>query len=161
MLILIYLIFVPLVFLFWKGNFSEYYLTMITVPAFIFLIASIIDFYLLKKRFLLLIFLMVFLYLNIGEWKIRSRPLNLAAMKNTVNLIIEKGSSGGYGVSLTTKPGYQFGYKYLFDYYRAYPDIPPKKGETKIFTIIVPAGFDGIRSMVEYDGIGVLWQGTE
>lgn len=159
--ILLSLFAVPFIFLFWKGNFSEYYLTMITVPYFIFLIGSIFDTYLNNKKLLLIIFLGVFLYLNISEWRIRGRPLNLAAMKNAVILIIEKGGYKNYGVSLSTQPGYQFGYKYLFDYYGASPDIPPKKGETKIFTIVIPPGMDGIQAKVEFDGIGVLWEGID
>ncbi len=52
-------------------------------------------------------------------------------MKDAVELIIEKGGTSGYGVSLSTQPGYQFGYKYLFNYYEASPDIPPKKDQKK------------------------------
>ena len=82
-------------------------------------------------------------------------------MKDAVELIIEKGGTSGYGVSLSTQPGYQFGYKYLFNYYKASPDIPPKKDQKKIFTIVIPPGLDGIKAKVEYDGIGILWEGVE
>ena len=103
----------------------------------------------------------LFLFVNIRQWQIRGRPLNLGAMKNAVELIVEKGGKDGYGVSLSTEPGYQFGYKYLFDYYGASPDTPPLKDQKKIFTIVIPPGMDGIQAKVEYDGIGVLWEGID
>lgn len=161
-LVLLLFLFVPtLAFLFWKGNFSEYYLTMITVPAFIFLVGYIVDFFYKKNKVLLGALFVVFALSNLQAWKSRSRPLNLAAMKNAVELIVAKGGTSGYGVSLSTMPGYQFGYHYLFDYYGATPDMPPKKDQKKIFTIVIPPGLDGIQAKVEYDGIGVLWEGIE
>lgn len=160
LLLILLSLFIPaLVFFFWKGNFSEYYLTMITVPAFIFLTGYLLNYYINRQMLIVGVLVLIFLFINIRAWKNRNRPLNLAAMKNTVKLITQKGGSSGYGVSLSTKPGYQFGYKYLFDYYKSFPDIPPRKGETKIFTIVIPPGMDGIQAKVEYDGIGVLWEG--
>jgi hypothetical protein len=82
-------------------------------------------------------------------------------MENAVKLIGEKGGRKGYGVSLSTEPGYQFGYNYLFDYFGLNPDMPPLKDQKKIFTIVIPPGMDGIEAEVEYDGIGVLWEGIE
>ncbi len=54
------------------------------------------------------------------------------------------GGASGYGMSLRTESGYNFGYSYLFDYYKATPDIPPLGGQTKIFTIVAPPGLMGL-----------------
>jgi len=159
-LLLLWLFIPAVVFLSWKGNFSEYYLTMITVPAFILLLGCLIKHFSKRWKIITLWLFILFSFVNLKAWKDRTRPLNLSAMKNAVNLIIEMGGKSEYGVSLSTMPGYQFGYEYLFDYYNATPDIPPKKGETKIFTIVIPPGYEGINARVEYDGIGVLWEGV-
>lgn len=151
----------PLVFFFWKGNFSEYYLTLTTVPAFIFLVGFLFHkFYEKGKSLVFVVIIILFLY-NIDAWAKRVRPLNLEAMKKAVLFIVENGGREDYSVSMTTEPGYHFGYNYLFHYYGASPDIPPKKGETKIFTIVIPPGYYGVQAKVEYDGIGVLWEGVE
>jgi hypothetical protein len=159
---LLYLaIFIPLtVFIFWKGNFSEYYVIM-TTPPFVLLCGYLFSVY-YKKYAVLTVSAFIFLtFINFKMWMMRSRPLNIKAMKDAVSLIVEKGGKSGYGVSLTTEPGYQFGYKYIFHYYGANPDIPPLKGQKKIFTIVIPPGYEGVEARVEYDGIGVLWEGMD
>jgi len=155
-------IFIPiLIFFIWRGSFSEYYLTIMVVVPFIFLVGYLFGKYYQKGKALFLGVALILLFLNLNAWKNRARPLNLAAMKKAVATIVEKGGKEGYGVSLTTKPGYQFGYKYIFYNSGATPDMPPKKGQTKIFTIVIPPGFEGVKAMIEYDGIGVLWEGVE
>ena len=87
--------------------------------------------------------------------------MNLEAKKMAVEFIVKKGGTSGYGVSLTTALGWHFGYKYLFSHYKASPDLPPLKGQKKIFTIIVPPGFEGVEAIVEFDGVGVRWEGID
>ena len=146
------------VFLFWRGNFSEYYLLMAT-PAFLLILGNLFFIYgkrLAKVKFLLFI---IFAFYNLKAWVNYKKPLNLMAKKQAVEFIIEKGGQEKFGVSLTTGQGLNFGYRYIFGYYGVNPDTPPVKGEKRIFTIVVPPGFEGVNAKVEFDGIGVLWEG--
>lgn len=157
LLLLISITFPALFFYIQQGKFSEYYL-MMTVPPLILLLGLFIK-RILDKKLLLISILTLSLLLNIISLKNQNRLFNLSAKKKIVKIILEKGGKEGYGISLTTAPGDNFGFKYILDYYGIKADIPPKKAETKIFSIIVPSGFDGIKSQKEIDGIGLLWQG--
>lgn len=149
-----------LLFMVFRGNFSEYYL-MMTIPPFI-LLFSYLSYSVLKDYpyiFATLVF--VFCYVNVRQVFLYKRSLSLEAKKKVVSYVVDKAGRSGYGVSLTTKLGYDFGYRYIFSYYKATPDIPPLKGQEKIFTIASPDGYDGVRGKIDYDGIGVLWQGFD
>lgn len=147
----------PVLFYIQQGKFSEYYL-MMTIPSLIFLLGLSIK-QILNRKKLIFVILFLALFFNIDSLKNQYRLFNLSAKKEIVNLILDKGGREGYGISLTTNYGDEFGFKYIIDYYGIKANIPPKIGETKIFSIIVPAGFDGIRAYKEIDGIGLLWQG--
>jgi hypothetical protein len=157
-LLLLFTITIPAVFFYvQQGKFSEYYL-MMTVPPLILLLGLFIK-QILKRKFLIITVLIISLFLNLISLKNQKRLYNLSAKNKITRIIIEKGGKEGYGISLTTKLGDAFGFKYIFDYLKIKSDVPPKKGETKIFSVIVPAGFDGIKVYKEIDGIGLIWQG--
>lgn len=145
-----------LIFLFYKSNFSEYYLMTAAVP-FLFLLGYL--FSAVKSKSALLLILGIFSFLNVGSFISIYKPINLYAKEQIVREVIERGGKHGYGVSLSTEPGYGYGFSYLFDYYGAKPDIPPLKGQQKIFTIIVPSGYKGIEPATGIDGIGLRWEG--
>lgn len=148
---------VPFVmFLFYKSNFSEYYL-MTALPPFILILGYF--FSMIHQKTVALIIFGIFLYLNLNSFIHFVKPMNVYAKKQIVKEIVNKGGLGDYGVSLSTEPGYSFGYPYIFDYYKANPNIPPLKGQKKIFTIISPPKYRGIESMYEVDGIGLRWEG--
>jgi hypothetical protein len=149
-----------LVFIPYKMNFSEYYL-MMTLPPFILLIGYFLS-KLSKKVFTaMLVVIALFTLLNLKDIIAYNRPMSLGAKEAAVKFIIEKAGRSGYGLSLTTAPGYTFGFRYILKYYNATPDFPPKKDQKKIMTLVIPPGFDGIKSLKEYDGIGILWEGIE
>ena len=152
-------LFIPFIFfLFYRSNFSEYYL-MSALPPFIILSGYIIE--KINRYFVATLALIVFLaFINIRSWETHTRPINLWAKRQAVQTIIQMGGKSGYGVSLSVDAGYEFGYKFLFDYYGATPDMPPLKNQKKIFTIIVPSGFRGIEAMKTFDGIGLRWEGV-
>lgn len=151
------MLFIPfLIFLFYKSNFSEYYL-MTTVVPFIFIIGYLV--HIVKNKFLIIFILTIFAAINIYDAWHYQKPMNLNAKEEIVKKIIEKGGKDGYGVSLSTQLGYNFGYKYLFDYYGAKSNTPPLKDQKKIFTIVVPPGFEGIEAIEEVDGVGLRWEG--
>ncbi len=157
LLLLFTVLFPALFFYVWQGKFSEYYL-MMTVPSLIFLISLL--FLNLKKNSLIVISVLlissVFNYLNLKNYKV---PFNLKAKENVARFMVEKAGTNDYGISLTTRYGEQFGFNYIFDYYGINADLPPKPGENKIFSIIIPEGFDGITGDKDFDGIGLIWQG--
>ena len=149
------------VFIFYRSTFSEYYL-MMTIPPFLFLVG-----YMIKRLIeggkitLVLLFVVIFSIINIKSNLSYVRVRSLAAKKSAVEFVVNHGGKSGYGVSLSTGLGWNYGYNYLFQFYGASPDIPPKKGEKKIFTIVVPPGFAGITARKDFGGIGVLWEGYE
>lgn len=158
LLILINLfIFIPLItFMFYRANFTEYYLMTAVVP-FLFFLGYLIN--IVKNRLILAVALIVFMAVNLyGVYNIQ-RPMSLGNKEKIIEKIIEIEGKDGYGISLSTKLGYSFGFSYLFDYYGVRADIPPKSGEKKIFTIIVPPGFDGIEPIFAVDGVGLRWEG--
>lgn len=153
----ILLLFIPfIIFLFYKSNFSEYYLMTAVVP-FVFILGRV--FWSIKSKFLLLLILSVLTFVNVRNVIYSYKPMNLSAKKQIVHKIVEMGGKDGYGVSLSTAPGYSFGYSYIFDYYGAAPNIPPQEGQEKIFTIIAPSGYAGIEPMFGVDGLGLRWEG--
>jgi hypothetical protein len=81
------------------------------------------------------------------------------AKEEVARTMIQKAGTDNYGISLTTSLGNNFGFKYIFDYYKITADMPPKRGETRIFSIIIPEGFDGMVGMEDYSGIGLRWSG--
>lgn len=144
-------------FLFYRSNFSEYYLMSAITP---FIILSGYIFEKINKYYVLSLAVIIFLaFINIRDWRTYVRSINLWAKKQVVQTIVRMGGRSGYGVSLSVAPGYGFGYQYLFEYYGATPETAPFKNQNKIFTIIVPSGYKGIRSFVTFDGIGLRWQG--
>jgi hypothetical protein len=157
-LLLLITAFVPAVlFYLQQGKFSEYYL-MMSVPSLIFLFALFLN-RISEGRMVLLIMLLVSIYLNGKEFINKNIPWNLKAKEETVASIIEKGGRSNYGISLTTSLGNNFGLKYILKYNEITADMPPKQGETKIFSIIIPEGFDGMVGMEDHGGIGLRWQG--
>lgn len=156
-LLLISTIFPGLYFYIQQGKFSEYYL-MMTVPPLIILLGLFLK-ELINRKALITLILMVSIFLNVNEIKSRSVKVSLKAKEDVARYMIQKGGKENYGISLTTKHGEQFGLKYVFDYYGIKADIPPKIGETKIFSVIIPEGFDGVTGLIDIDGIGLIWQG--
>lgn len=146
------------IFLFYKSNFSEYYLMTAVVP---FLILLGYIFSVINNKFIIFLILGVFSFLNIRSFISVYKPMNLYAKEQIVQEIIKRVGSGGYGVSLSTELGYGFGYLYIFDYYGAKPNIPPLKNQQIIFTIVAPSGYRGIEPMMGVDGIGLRWQGLK
>ena len=159
LLLLITAIFPAILFYFLQGKFSEYYLLM-TVPSLIFLFTLFLKNF-VNNKLILIPVVIIAIYLNFRQLSNRYVPWNLSAKENIVKEIIKIGGHDNYGISLTTSLGNNFGFKFIFDYYGIKADIPPKKGETKIFSIIIPEGFDGMVGMKDFDGIGLIWQGFE
>lgn len=156
-LLLITAIFPAILFYIQQGKFSEYYL-MMTVPSLILLLALFIK-SVSNKPLLLSIFIIVSVWINGKEFMNKKVPWNLSAKEKVVQAIIEKGGKENYGISLSTSLGNNFGFRYILKYFDVKADVPPKQGETKIFSIIIPEGFDGMVGMEDYDGIGLRWSG--
>lgn len=156
LLLLVTSIVPPLFFYIQQGKFSEYYLIM-TVPSLIILFSLLIK-DILNRKFLIIALIALAAYLNFVLIRDRDVNLNLGAKKLIAKQILEKGGTDGYGISLTTQYGQQFGFEYIFRYYGIKASVPPKKGETKIFTVVIPEGYEGVRGQVDYDGIGLRWE---
>ena len=146
------------IFLFYKSNFSEYYLMTAVVP---FLILSGYIFSVINNKFIILLILGVFSFLNVKSFIFVYKPMNLYAKEQIVREIVKRGVLGDYGVSLSTESGYGFGYLYIFDYYGVKPSIPPLKDQQRIFTVVAPSGYRGIEPMVGVDGVGLRWEGLK
>lgn len=157
LLLVITAILPPALFYFQQGKFSEYYI-MMSAPSLL-LLTMFLIYKVFNNKYLLFTIILTTSLLNFNYWKQLDNNLTLQYKINIVRKIVEMGGIEGYGVSLTTAPGMNFGYNYLFDYYKAKPNLPPLKDQKKIFTILVPDGFDGIQGMKDYGGIGLLWQG--
>lgn len=150
-------LFIPLItFMFYRANFTEYYLMTGVVP-FLFILGYFVS--LIKARVVLMSLLVMFVVVNLyGIYHIQ-KPMGLGNKEKIVEKIIDVGGKENYGVSLSTEAGFNFGYSYLFDYYNIKADVPPKTGQKKIFTIVAPPGFRGIEPMYQVDGIGLRWEG--
>lgn len=157
-LLLVSILVPPLVFVFYRPNFSEYYL-MMTIPPFIILFGYFIS--KVKGRLIIPIFGLIFTILFIGSLKesFLDNSLSLGAKKKAVTLIGEMAGESGYGVSLTTSPGQNFGFKYIFEHFGLSPDIPPAPGEKNVMTIVIPIGYEGVETKRDFSGVGVLWEG--
>lgn len=140
-----------------QGKFSEYYLLM-TVPSLILLFGLLI-FELRINSMILSVLVVISIVLNIKLIANRYVSWNLNAKQNIARTIIDVGGYDNYGISLNSKLGNQFGFKYIFDHFGIKANIPPKKGETRIFSVIIPQGFDGMVGTRSFDGIGLLWVG--
>ena len=152
-------LFIPFfIFLFYKANFSEYYLMTAVIP---FLILLGFMFSTIKNKFVALLILGIFSFLNVKSFIFIYKPMNLHAKEQIVQEIVKRGGKSGYGVSLSTELGYGFGYSYIFEYYNAKPDTPPLKNQQRIFTIVAPSGYRGIEPMMGVDGIGLRWEGLK
>ena len=152
-------LFIPFfIFLFYKANFSEYYLMTAVIP---FLILLGFMFSTIKNKFVALLILGIFSFLNVKSFIFIYKPMNLHAKEQIVQEIVKMGGESGYGVSLSTELGYGFGYSYIFEYYNAKPDTPPLKNQQRIFTIVAPSGYRGIEPMMGVDGIGLRWEGLK
>lgn len=157
LLLLVTTIFPALFFYIQQGKFSEYYL-MMTVPSLIIML-SLFIYSLFDKKIVLILFILMASYLNVRNILIYKRNLNLKAKMSVAQDIVNKAGYDNYGISLSVRHGDQFGFKFIFDYYGIKADIPPQKGETKIFSIIIPEGYQGMNGMKDFDGIGLRWQG--
>lgn len=140
-----------------QGKFSEYYL-MMTVPSLLLLVALFLK-KIITHKILLTILLIVSIYLNYRQIDTRYISWNLKAKSDIAKTIISIGGYENYGISLNSKLGNQFGFNYIFKHYGIKGDVPPKKGETRIFSVIIPQGFDGMVGVKTFDGIGLLWTG--
>jgi len=152
-------LFIPFIFfLFYRSNFSEYYLMSAILP---FIILSGYIFEKIKKYYMVVLAVIVYLaFINIGAWRTHVKPMNLWAKEQAIQTIIKMSGKSGYGVSLSVEAGYGFGYPFLFSYYGATPDIPPLKNQKKIFTIVAPPGYQGIEAIKDFDGVGLRWEGV-
>jgi len=159
LLLLITTAFPSLFFFIQQGKFSEYYLLM-TVPSLLFMLAFFLK-TLSKQKAIFIFVLIVATYLNLKAWYGYKKSWSLKSKTDIAEFIVDKVGYENYGISLSTKLGDGFGFKYIFDYYGIKADVPPKKGETKIFSIIIPDGFDGMKGLKTFDGIGLIWQGFD
>ena len=116
-LILVSIVVPVVLFIPYKSFFSEYYLMMI-VPGFLLLLGYFIHI-LVKGKYMIPVFLVfaVFVFYNLNVFRTYHRPLSLKAKMDAVGFIVSNAPDGGYGVSLTTELGYNFGYGYIFDYF--------------------------------------------
>jgi len=136
---------------FYPGHVTEYYL-MPLVPILVLLVSFIFSF---LPDFFLVLLLSLFLIFNFNFWWKYDKPLSLADKKAAVSFIINDSGGKPFRISLTCAPGYDTGYRYLLWYYKANLS---NSLEDKIYTIVAPAGYHGIKSMKEFHGIGVLWE---
>ncbi len=157
LLLLITGVFPAILFYIQQGKFSEYYL-MMTVPSLLLLVALLLV-RVVNRKIILIPILLISIYLNFGLIRDRYVSWNLKAKENIAKNIIEVGGYDNYGISLNSKLGNQFGFDYIFKYYGIKGDVPPKKGETRTFSVIIPQGFDGMVGTKTFDGIGLLWSG--
>jgi hypothetical protein len=157
LLLLITGVFPAILFYIQQGKFSEYYL-MMTVPSLLLLVALLLV-RVVNRKIILIPILLISIYLNYGLIRNRYVSWNLKAKENIAKNIIEVGGYDNYGISLNSKLGNQFGFDYIFKYYGIKGDVPPKKGETRTFSVIIPQGFDGMVGTKTFDGIGLLWSG--
>lgn len=157
LLLLISGVFPAILFYIQQGKFSEYYL-MMTVPSMLLLVALLLV-RVVNRKIILIPILLISIYLNFGLIRDRYVSWNLKAKENIAKNIIEVGGYDNYGISLNSKLGNQFGFDYVFKYYGIKGDVPPKKGETRTFSVIIPQGFDGMVGTKTFDGIGLLWSG--
>lgn len=157
LLLLITAIIPAVVFYIQQGKFSEYYL-MMSVPSLILLLALFVK-RIINNKLLIGIIIIISIYLNYLKFIDNNISWNLKAKENIAKEIIKKAGKENYGISLTTSLGNNFGFKYILHYYEIKADLPPKKGETRIFSIIIPEGFDGMVGMSDFDGIGLRWSG--
>lgn len=157
LLLLITAILPAMLFYVQQGKFSEYYL-MMCVPSLIFIFALFVK-NIINRKVILAVMILVSIWLNGKEFVNKKIPWNLKAKEETIKSIVEKGGTGNYGISLSTSLGNNFGFKYILKYYNVSADVPPKQGETKIFSIIIPEGFDGMVGMEDHGGIGLRWSG--
>lgn len=164
--LLLVTVFIPAIaFYIQQGKFSEYYL-MMTVPSSIFMVSLFLNDFInfksksnspiyLKTAFILI----VSIYTNFILLRNRTVDFNLKAKEDVLREIIKIAGTDNYGISLTTKYGDQFGFKYIIGHFKIKAELPPKAGETRIFSIIEPEGFDGMYGMKDFDGIGLRWSG--
>lgn len=157
LLLLITGIFPAVLFYLQQGKFSEYYL-MMTAPSLLLLVALLLK-RAMDHKIILAILLFASIYLNYRQIESRYVSWNLKAKSDIAKTIIGVGGNDNYGISLNSKLGNQFGFNYIFKYYGIKGDVPPKKGETRIFSVVIPQGFDGMVGVKTFDGIGLLWQG--
>jgi 4-amino-4-deoxy-L-arabinose transferase-like glycosyltransferase len=136
---------------FYPGHVTEYYL-MTLVPILVLLVSFIFSF---LPNFFLIFLLFLLLVFNLNFWWKYDKPLSLADKKAAVSFIINDSGNKPFRISLTCAPGYDTGYRYLLWFYKANLSDNP---EDKIYTIVAPAGYHGIKSMKEFHGIGVLWE---
>lgn len=157
LLLLVTAITPALIFYIQQGKFSEYYL-MMTVPSLLLLVALLL-LKIINHKIIIVLVLMTSILLNFQQVKSRYVSWNLKAKENIAKTILEVGGSENYGISLNSKLGNHFGFTYIFDHYGIKGDLPPKKGETRTFSVIIPQGFDGMVGIKTFDGIGILWEG--
>lgn len=157
LLLLITLVLPAAIFYMQQGKFSEYYLLM-TVPSSI-LLFSLFLYRIINNKLLLSLIVLMSIYLNYQQISDRYVSWNLKAKEMVAQKIVEVGGKSGYGISINSKLGDSFGFNYIFNYYGIEADYPPKQGQTKIFSIAVPQGFEGVVGTHSYDGIGLLWSG--
>lgn len=140
----------------YPGHVTEYYLMPLVSIAVLLTAYSLSSLFTYPKLLTIVasLFLLVFLALNLNLWWSYEKPMSLADKKEAVRFIVDDAKGKPFRISLTCAPGYDTGYRYLFWYYQANISTNLKD---KIYTIVAPAGFDGIRSMKEFHGIGVLW----
>lgn len=157
----IFFLAILLIFVFYSlypGHVTEYYL-MPLVPIAVLLVAYCLSlFFSFPKRVAMVglsLFLLVFLAFNLNLWWRYEKPMSLADKKAAVRFIIRDAGGKPFRISLTCALGYDTGYRYLFWYYKANISTNLKD---KIYTIVAPSGYHGIKSIKEFHGIGVLWE---
>lgn len=147
------------IFLFYKSNFSEYYLMTAVVPS-VLMIGYLLS--LIKRNSIMFLVVTPIVLINLRNFVLMKKPMNLYAKEQIVKEIVKIGGTNGYGVSMSgVDPRYGFGYEYLFKYYKAYPNSPPLAGQKKIFTIVSPPEYHGIVPLFELDGVGLRWEGFD
>jgi hypothetical protein len=128
-----------------------YYFLPVHVPEYYFLApVTLITFYLAgilgfvirkpKIKFLMIVFLFFIAFINIRQLQYKwsdSSVITLAHKDKIVKEIISrKPINGKYFVSYISLPGWNFGFNYLFKYYRSQPFDRVVDGAT--FTIVIP-----------------------
>lgn len=149
-----YIVFIAYYF-FLPIHLTEYYLLGLNTIFFIYVVASFSQ---IKNIFLLGLTLIFLLSININQWYQQTLRDNILTLHNKEQIVAKIKANTfdkeKFFVSYITKPGYRFGYAYLF---KIYGRIPSNDPQPRTFNIVSPKSIVGDKFDFESGDIGLIF----
>lgn len=148
------IIFPPLVYSFYKGEISEYYFTLTSIPLLIGLSNGLLKIKMLKLNYLLIFTVLIWITSSRLTLVLSKEDYqSLYYKKQVVKYLVNQKIDPIFNISYSVPANADVGFKYLFKFFGREPQNIPAG---HLWTIVIPPNSENVSPLVSFGGIGII-----